>query len=382
MQFLYLFLFLSKIMKDLNPSKSKDKKGKEKIIDYNEVFESFKRDDNQIEYFGKGLGKGAYGDVREVKLKNNVKVMAAKLIKREKNEPLIEIKVSQEIRGNNIIKISKTISKEYNGKEYELIIMEKALLRDLGKLTEFYYHHNLLKLINKPFIQLIGDNFLRFYSKQIIDGLELLDKGYFIHFDIKPENLLITMNLNIKLSDFSLLKKVKDEDIIKIPGGTLGFLTKEYYFSKNVSAEVARKQDYFALGSTLFYLKYGKPLLKYQKYQDPASNAGRIVDLLHKSIGFIRSRQENDKDFIDFLVSLIEYDPEERPNFKLIYRNKWLNKNIDAIEAITSSNENDEEKLIMELQKSDFLINREESRKKKLPKFVFKKKKKSIYFFK
>ena len=103
-------------MKDLNPSKSKDKKGKEKIIDYNEVFESFKRDDNQIEYFGKGLGKGAYGDVREVKLKNNVKVMAAKLIKREKNEPLIEIKVSQEIRGNNIIKISKTISKEYNGK--------------------------------------------------------------------------------------------------------------------------------------------------------------------------------------------------------------------------------------------------------------------------
>ena len=363
-------------MKDKNPSRKDNKENK----DFNEIFEAFKQDDNQIEYFGKGLGKGAYGEVREVKMKNSMKIMAAKLIKKEKGEEVNEVKFANDIRGNNIIKINKTISKEFGKEEYELIIMEKALLRDLGKLTEFYYHHNLLKIIHEPFIQKIGDNFLRFYSKQVIDGLELLDRGYFVHFDIKPENLLITMNLNIKISDFSLLKQVRDGDKVKIPGGTPGYMTKEYYCLKEkekekVSSDVARKQDYFALGSTLFYLKYGKHLLKYQKFEESELNAERIVDLLQKNIEFINGRQENKQEFIDFLKSLIEYEAKDRPNFEAIYRNQWLNRNREALETIAAANENDEEKVIMELQKSDFLINREENSTLKKPKFIFKKKK-------
>ena len=364
-------------MKDKNPSKIKDSKENK---DYNEIFESFRQDDNQIEYFGKGLGKGSYGEVREVKMKNSMKIMAAKLIRKEKGEEVNEVKFANDIRGNNIIKINKTISKEFQKEEYELVIMEKALLRDLGKLTEFYYHHNLLKIIHEPFIQKIGDNFLRFYSKQVIDGLELLDRGYFVHFDIKPENLLITMNLNIKISDFSLLKQVRDGDKVKIPGGTPGYMTKEYYCLKEkekekVSSDVARKQDYFALGSTLFYLKYGKHLLKYQKFEESELNAERIVDLLQKNIEFINGRQENKQEFIDFLKSLIEYEAKDRPNFEAIYRNQWLNRNREALETIAAANENDEEKVIMELQKSDFLINREENSTLKKPKFIFKKKK-------
>ena len=358
-----------------NASRNRDNK---EIRDYNGIFESFKKDDSQIDFFGKALGKGAYGEVREVKMKNSMKIMAAKLILKEKDEEANEIIVANDIRGNHIIKINKTISKEYDNDEYELIIMEKALLRDLGKLTEFYYHHNLLKLVYiDPFIQKIGDNFLRFYSRQIIEGLQILDNGYFVHFDIKPENLLITMNLIIKISDFGLLKKVRDGDKVKIPGGTIGYMTKEYYDKKEVSSDVARKQDVFALGSTTFYLKYGKHLLNYQRYEEePKLNAERIVDYLHKSREYINSRQENDGEFISFLKSLTDYEAKDRPNFESIYRNKWLNKNRDELENIVAYNENDEEKIIMELQKSDFLINKEENSTEKKPKFIFKRKKK------
>ena len=38
------------------------------IKDFSEVFESFKNDDLQIEYFSKLLWKEAYGEMREVKL--------------------------------------------------------------------------------------------------------------------------------------------------------------------------------------------------------------------------------------------------------------------------------------------------------------------------
>ena len=86
-----------------------------------------------------------------MKLNNSRKIIAAKLVKKDEDNNFNEIEVAKDLRGNNIIKINKIISKEYNGENYDLIIMEKAVLRVLGKLTEYYYKHNLLKLIIDPF---------------------------------------------------------------------------------------------------------------------------------------------------------------------------------------------------------------------------------------
>ena len=330
-------------------------KRKEKS-DMLEIFEKFKN--SEITGIGKLLGRGAFGEVRDIIFKN--KTAAGKLIKRESNEITEEEKFSQELRGQNIIKINKIYTKEIKDEWYDLVIMEKAILRDLGKLNEFYHGHNLLKLINEPFDEAAGDNLLRFYSKQIISALEILDRNYYIHFDLKPENLLITINLVLKLTDFSLLKKVQDKDNnIKIPGGTPGYLSPEYYIERNVSPEDARKQDYFALGSTLFFLKYGFDLLKYKKSEDKIIIANQIIDSLQKNISYIKSQKITDKDFVDFLCSLISYRPKDRPSFDQIYRNKWLNKDSDKLEEILYGFENDEDKLIMELQKNDYLIKKE-----------------------
>ena len=347
-------------------------------------FEQFKADkESGIEAFGKTLGKGAYGEVREVKLKNSTKLMAGKLIKKKKGKINKEIEIATDVKGNNIIKVTKALSKEIkdNNEEYELelIIMEKAILRDLGKLNDFYFKHNLLKVIFlNPFDEMVGDNLLRFYVKQIINGLEILDRMNLVHFDIKPENILITFNLNVKISDFSLATKIKDGESIKIPGGTPGFLTSEYYYLNHegkISSDIARKQDYFALGATIYFIKYGENLIKFHRYENNTMNSNKIVEILHKKIKQIEAGPTTDQDFIDFLKDLIGYTPEERPNFQKIYRNKWLNKNSETLEDIAASNENDEEKVIMELQKSDFLINKRDDINLKLKKYRFKKKK-------
>ena len=123
----------------------------------------------------------------------------------------------------------------------------------------------------------------------------------------------------------------------------------------------ARKQDYFALGSSLFVLKYGLPLLKYKKYEDNRMNADRIIDLLQENINFLKSQTFTDRDFMAFIISLIGYNPDERVDFQKIYRNKWLNKNNDILDRIIMAFENDEEKLIIELQKKDYLMKKEEN---------------------
>ena len=319
------------------------------------IYKIFQRD-CEIDSVGRVLGSGAFGEVREIKYKN--KNYAGKLSKKSNEEKCEEELYANELRGQNIIKINKVITKKIGVDYYDLIIMEKAALRDLGKLNDFYHKHNLLKLIYQPFDEMSGDLLLRFYSRQIISALETLDRNYLVHYDIKPENLLITGNLAIKLSDFSLLTKVKNEEI-SIPGGTRGYLSPEYYKGRSVTPEEARKQDYFALGSTLFILKFGKQMLKYRKSENKKSNAYKVIDLLSKAIADIQSNKTTDKDFVNFIISLIEYKPKDRPSFEQIYRNKWLNKDVKRLDNICNVFENDEEKLMMEFQKNDFLIKKE-----------------------
>jgi serine/threonine protein kinase len=257
--------------------------------------------------------------------------------------------------------------------------MEKAMLRDLGKLSEFYFKHHLLKLIYEDsFDEQIGENLLRFYTKQIVNAMKNLDDNYLVHFDIKPENLLITLNLVVKLSDFGLLTKIKNQNSIRIPGGTQGFLTREYYKKEKVSNEDAKKQDYFSLGSTLFYLKFGEHMLKYPRMDEPILNAQRITLLLDKKMDFIKARPLTEQNFIDFICKLIQYDPVDRPNFEEIYRDKWLNENSDIIRELFFFYESDEEKFIMELQKSDYLIKKKKESKTKCKKFKFKRTNKEI----
>ena len=333
-----------------------------------EIFEKF-LNSNEI---GKVLGKGAFGEVRDVRFKG--KTMAGKIIKKEKFEQTDEEKYSEELRGQNIIKISKILQKKIGESYYSLIIMEKAVLRDLGKLNEFYFRHNLLKMIYNPFRGFTGDIFLRFYAKQIVNAIKTLDENYYVHYDLKLENLLMITNLIIKLSDFSILRKVKD-GIFRIPGGTPGYLTPEYYIEREVTSENARKQDYFALGSCIFQLKYGESFLKYKKYDENKINAQKIIELLEQKINFTLSNKFNDIDFIRFLNKLIQYKPKDRPTFDNIYRNKWLNKDSNHVNDTFQQFEADEEKLIMEFQKKDYLLNKEDIIEKKVKEYIEKRKK-------
>ena len=108
-----------------NPSKDKSnisfKKDKNDML---VIYNKFKNE--EILDIGRLLGKGAFGEVRDIKFKN--KMAAGKLIKKEVDEITEEERYSQEIIGPNIIRINKIITKDFDGEYYHLIIMEKALL--------------------------------------------------------------------------------------------------------------------------------------------------------------------------------------------------------------------------------------------------------------
>ena len=311
----------------------------------------------------KNLGEGTFGVVKEILIKD--KIYAAKLIKKEKNENEDESKLILEFRGLGIIKVNKiyTIEKEKEKEIYKLIVMEKATLKSLSKFIYKIHNNNILKLIYENPFDLVGENLLRFFTKQLMKGLELLNRSSYSHFDIKPGNILIFLNLIIKITDFGLLRNpkniTKDNNLVHIPGGTQGYMTPEYYSNNgDIKYEDAIKQDYFSLGSTLFCLKFGEEMLEYSKNLNHISISDIIIDLLQKAMDKIKSQKLCEKKLIEFLCSLIQYKPEERPDLEIRYRDKWLNKNSEEIIKIAEIFEYEEYKLLLELDKSDFILNK------------------------
>jgi len=109
---------------------SNDRRQKKSKIDFLEIFNKFRKDGN-FTSVGKILGKGSFGEVREIIYKN--KTMAGKIVMQDNKEKSGEY-IAYDLKGKNIIKINKIVQKEIDDQYYYLIIMEKAVLRDLGKL--------------------------------------------------------------------------------------------------------------------------------------------------------------------------------------------------------------------------------------------------------
>ena len=234
-----------------------------------------------------------------------------------------------DLRGVNIIRIHKICkSEEINGNKYHLIIMEKAVLRALTLFNDYYHTHNLLHLII-PIDEKFEDNYLRFFMRQIVSGLEILERNNYMNFNIKPENILIAHNLVIKLSLFG--------DINRINTNTN-----------------KKSLDYFGLGCTLFFLFFGKDLKHIIKFKNLTIE--QIVKIIFQYINNINNNKTIDRDLIYFLFLLIKGGFDESLTFEKVYRNKCLNENLERLENIISDFEDNEEKLLFDLIKHDFII--------------------------
>ena len=314
---------------------------------------------------GEKLGIGGFGIIYEVYHRELKEVLAAKLVEKNKNSQYNEAEISKEICGPNIVKFYDIYETKIDNHIYNLILMEKAPLKDLYIFNNIMRNENAMKLIFLNPFDIIGDNLLRFFFKQIIQGLETLDRGNFVHFNIKPQNFLIFNDMTLKLCDFCLLRNITSlrdlNNNIQMPGGTFGYLSPEYYKNNHIiNMNEANKQDFFALGATLFFMKYGKEMIKFLKVPKSKNRDLIIADYLTEeiqdSMEKIKATKSSSKSFIDFLCSLIQFNPKDRPSFEEIYRNKWINKNWKELVEICQINSFDEQKLIIEINKSDFLI--------------------------
>ncbi|XP_047078897.1 uncharacterized protein LOC124689402 [Lolium rigidum] len=79
------------------------------------------------------------------------------------------------------------------------------------------------------------------------DGLKYLHKGFeepIYHLDLKPDNILLDMNMEPKLADFGLSRLFGQTKVTQTPLGTPGYVPWEFIHGKVISC----KYDIFSLG--------------------------------------------------------------------------------------------------------------------------------------
>ena len=139
------------------------------------------------------IGKGAFGEVRVCKYKENGKIYAVKKMKKE-----IMKKKNQSFHIRTERDILKSIDSPWITKLYYSFQDEKYLYL----VMDFCQGGDLMSYLIKE--DTINEKKAKFYIAEIILCINEIHKMGCIHRDLKPDNILIDKNGHIKLSDFGL----------------------------------------------------------------------------------------------------------------------------------------------------------------------------------
>lgn len=217
----------------------------EKCFIHSKMKVSYNESGAPIEYpesFGRykvlgDIGKGGFGVIK--KAYDNVKHcdVAIKMVSRsflEESGKVMdfeqELRVMQSIHHENIVKIHDIVFHP----QYIYVILEYCEYGDFFKLLE-------------TDSVVFSQNVRRFLT-QIISALKYLHERNIAHLDLKPDNILVDSDLNVKICDFGCCHTEFDKNKIKL--GTLYYLAPELFSGKIIDIRAA---DIWAFGIVMYF---------------------------------------------------------------------------------------------------------------------------------
>ena len=201
---------------------------------------------NDIEYeIIKELGKGGFGRVIQVKNKSDNNFYAIKeiIIRADMKDQLDNIKKEADILSkfdcDNIVKYYDS----YFDKDKFYILMEYCEGQNLKDFININIENN----------ELIEENTLYDIIKQICIGIKEIHNENIIHRHIKPENIFMNENKDIKIGDFGISKqynpnKQYTNTIYKV--GLVKYMAPEIL----INGKYNLKSDMYSLGCIIYEL--------------------------------------------------------------------------------------------------------------------------------
>ncbi|XP_070685506.1 rhodopsin kinase GRK1 [Pempheris klunzingeri] len=297
------------------------------------------------------LGKGGFGEVSACQMKATGKLYACKKLNKKRLKKrkgfegaMVEKRILARVHSRFIVSLAYAFQTK----------TELCLVMTIMNGGDLRYHiYNVDE--NNPGLD---EPRACYYTAQIIQGMEHLHQKRIIYRDLKPENVLLDNQGNVRISDLGLAVELAD-DQFKIKGyaGTPGFMAPELLKGE----EYDYSADYFTLGVTLYEFMAAKgpfrtrgekvenKVVKKRILNDPVTypehfseNARAICEgLLHKEVDKRLGFKDGSCDEIRALPFFSEINwrklnagilpPPFVPDSKTVYA-----KNIDAVGAFST----------------------------------------------
>ncbi|MCQ2819515.1 MAG: protein kinase [archaeon] len=326
------------------------------------------------------IGKGGYSKVYDVFSPNKVNEFAVKIIEipkevREKRtEKKFKLKyelfksLAEQDCINSISLKHKNIIQAYSIVELKndnyAIVMQKANGSLLGVTSQFYANNLLSTVSSNKMFKHMNENIARYLCNDILDGLFYLFTVDFVHFDLKPDNILIYNN-TLKLADFTLSKCVSTngenaEKSFKFSGlGSKSYLPPECYDpKKEIKNKNANKIDAFGFGCILFRILFNKFVIDRFEETTLEKRKEECEEYINNSISYISNNPFSEyisKETKEFLAGALNPDAEKRSSIYELATNDWRYVRKEENKHIQDINDDDYKKLLIELEKGPYM---------------------------
>ncbi|KAM7362119.1 lkb1/serine/threonine kinase 11 isoform 1-T1 [Cochliomyia hominivorax] len=261
---------------------------------------------------GDVLGEGSYGKVKEVLDSENLCRRAVKILTKRKLRRIPngeqnvqrEIQLLKQLKHKNVVALLDVLYNDEKQKMY--LIMEYCV----GGLQEMLDSAPEKKI---PLFQ------AHRYFRQLLNGLEYLHGMRVIHKDIKPGNLLLTLDETLKISDFGVAEQLElfaADDTCTTGQGSPAFQPPE--IANGLESFSGTKVDIWSSGVTLYNLCTGQYPFEGDNIYRLLENIGRgqweAPDWLYKL----------DSNLALLILGMLQSDPNKRYTIEQIRKDSWF----------------------------------------------------------